>query len=73
MVKEVEAVVLVQSNGELRVGAAAELVVGLGLEVFPDIIVVIELAVDDSMDGAVVVMEGLDAIRRKLLVGSWVG
>jgi len=69
MVKEVEAVVLVQSNGELRIGAAAELVVGLGLEVFSDIIVVIELAVDDSMDGAVVVMKGLDAIGRQVVDG----
>jgi len=55
-------VVLVKSNGELRVGTTAKLVVGLGLEVFSDVIVVVELAIDDSVDGAFMVMEGLDAV-----------
>ena len=54
--------VLVKSNGELGVGTTAKLVVGLGFEVFSDVIVVVELAIDDSVDGAFVVMEGLDAV-----------
>lgn len=61
--------ILVQSNGELRIRTTAELVVGLGLEVFSDIIIVVELAIDDSMDGAFIVMEGLDAIGRKVIDG----
>jgi hypothetical protein len=44
-----------------------ELVVGLGLEIFSEIIVVVELAVDDSMDGTFVVMKGLDAIGGKVI------
>lgn len=67
--QEVEAVVLVQSNGELRVRTTAEFVVGLGLEVFSDVIVVVELAIDDSVDGAFVVMKGLDAVGRQVIDG----
>jgi len=62
-------VVLVQSNGELRVRTTAELVVGLGFEVFSDVIVVVELAIDDSVDGAFVVMEWLDAVGREVIDG----
>jgi hypothetical protein len=61
--------VFVQSNGEFRIRTPAELVVGLGLEVFPDIIIVVELAIDDSMDGAFIVMEGLDTIGRQVIDG----
>ena len=67
--EEVQAVILVQGNGELRIRATAELIVGLGLEVFADIIVVVELAIDDSMDDAFIVMEGLDTVGRQVIDG----
>lgn len=67
MMEEVEAVILVQSNGKLRVGSAAELVIGLGLEVFANLVVVVEFTIDNGVDGAVIVMKRLDAVGRKVI------
>lgn len=67
--EEVETMVLVQGDGKLRIRTTAEFVVGLGFEVCSDIIIIVELAIDHSVDSAFIVMEGLDAIGRKVIDG----
>jgi hypothetical protein len=62
MRQEADAVVLVQSNNNLAVATAFEVVVGPLLKLGAYTIVVVELAVNYSMDLVGSIMEGLSSV-----------
>lgn len=67
VVDEVEAMVFVQGDDDLRVGSRGELVVGGVFDLLANVVVVVELAVDDGVDLAVRRVKRLSSIGGEVV------
>ena len=63
MVNKVQSVVLIQSNDELGVRMAPELVVEFREKVFADPVIVVELAIHYRVDCVLCIVERLSPVR----------
>lgn len=66
----IQAIVAIKSNDELAITMRAKLIVGLGEEVCADVVVIVKLAIDDSMNSVVCRMKRLGSVRGEVIDGE---
>lgn len=70
MGEEREPVVLVESDDDFGVAVPLELVASGLDKLLPNALVIVQLAIDNSMDGIFKVVEGLGTVRAQVIDGK---